>query len=73
MDAEKKRLTQQDAAAIAKAVCAENGWPFLEPVAVQPGLFSWTIVTNAQQIGCNVRVRVHKRSGKITMKAFNPR
>lgn len=57
---------------IAQRICRENNWPFLEPVRLRKGWFTWTILTNADAIGTNVVVTV-KPDGKIIKVNFRAR
>ena len=63
-------LSLRNARQIAIRVCAEYNFPFVEPIAVLPGLFSWTIVTNASNTGINARIRVSKRTGSVVSASF---
>ena len=58
---------------IAKVVCSENDWPWLEPVQIHGGLRNWTIVTNSTRIGMNARIVIRRRTGEVISKVCSPR
>jgi hypothetical protein len=66
----RKRLSNERACEIGKAVCAEEGWPFFPPVVVVNGFRSWTIFTNADGRGCNAAVKIRKKDGAVLKKVF---
>lgn len=58
-----KYLSQDELVAIARCISEQHGWQWLEPVHVQNGLFTWTVITGYGMIGCNIRVKISKRTG----------
>lgn len=66
-------VTKSDCIRIARDACRLAGWPWVEPVIVRRGVFSWTVITNAESIGSNVRIVVRKKDGHITKQSFAPR
>ena len=67
------KLSLDEAKEIAQRVCSEKNWRFKEPVTVLPGIFSWTIVTNAASAGLNARIKVSRRTKGVTAASYNPR
>lgn len=63
-------LTKEDALAIAKRTCLEEGWPWAEPVLVKTGVFTTTIWTNCDMKGGNVGIRLDSRDGRIVSAGF---
>ena len=72
-------LTSEDARRIASELAAREGWPFREPLqvtcrrAMLLGPQRWTVLSNAQGRGSNVRVVIDARTGAIVSQAWNPR
>ncbi len=69
-----------DARRIASELAASKGWPFTEPVHARRqrtapffGAWRWTVVSNADSRGANVRVEIDERRGLVVSSAFNPR
>jgi hypothetical protein len=58
-------LSKHEAIARARQEVESRGLPWAEPVGVTWGLFAYTVNTNADQIGGNVRVVVKRRTGKV--------
>ena len=58
-------VSRAEAIQIARAECALRGWPWLAPIEVHWGLFSLTVITNAESRGCNARIRVRRRDGAV--------
>ena len=72
-------ISSADARLVAAALAEARGWPFDEPVQVRrrtPWIFGkpcWAVLTNADQLGSNVRVEIDAASGVVLSCAFNPR
>jgi hypothetical protein len=66
-------LKKQQLIDIAKLECEKESWPWLEPISIQDNWSDWTIITNSDKIGCNVRIIVSKKSGEVFKKSFMPR
>lgn len=62
-------MTKDDAKEVAKKECDRQGWPWLEPVTVSWGVFSFTVRTNATNRGANVTIKVRKKDGAIVSAA----
>jgi hypothetical protein len=69
----KKRFSREHVVATAKQVADRYRWPWLEPVHIQNRLFTWTVVTGYNQIGCNIRVVISKRTGEAIRWSYVPR
>lgn len=69
----KLALSEQELVNIAKQACEKENWPWLEPVRIQNGFGKWTVVTNYEAIGCNVRIVISKKTGEVVDKFFMPR
>ena len=64
------RVTRDEARAIARAECEDRQWPWQEPVHEAGRLFTYRFMTNAQQLGGNVTIRVRARDGKVLSAGF---
>jgi hypothetical protein len=58
---------REQAVELARAEVERNGLPWLEPVTVNWGPFSYEVLTNTSLRGGNVIVRVNRRSGRATV------
>jgi hypothetical protein len=59
-------LSKEEALEIARAECERRGHAFAEPVFIRRGPFRTVILTNADVIGGNCRIRINSRTGAIT-------
>jgi hypothetical protein len=72
-------MTTLEAVAIAREHAHRQGWPFLEPVAVNRhrawwlGPLRWTVVSNHECRGRNVRVEIDDASSSIVAAGYLPR
>ena len=63
-------LSEGEARALAKEVCKERGWTFVEPISITKGFFSWMIMTNTHGIGANARIKVSRKDKKVTHASY---
>lgn len=70
---DRKNLSRDELIAIARNVSEQHGWPWAEPISIQNRLFTWTVVTNYNKIGRNIRVKISKRTGSPIEWSFIPR
>jgi len=63
-------ISKEDAIKIAKYVCKNEDWHWLEPVSVLNGFRKWTVITNHECIGLNARIVINKKSGEVISKSF---
>jgi hypothetical protein len=68
-----KKLSCGELTTVARRISDQQGWPWIEPVQIQNGLFKWTVVTNCEKIGRNIRVVISKRTGQPTQWSFMSR
>jgi hypothetical protein len=71
-------MTENEAISVAEAEAAKNDWPWHEPIRAsrRRSLFQgakWEVVSNADRIGCNVRVLIDDGDGSVITAAFCPR
>jgi hypothetical protein len=71
-------VTNDEALAIAKDTARQNGWPWQLPIYVKRRrrIFRsavWSVVTNVDKRGCNVRANVDDRDGRVLQANFCPR
>lgn len=69
----RKQITIEEAIAIARRICQEQGWPFLEPVEVESENGNWFVTTNSKARGCNALITVSKSTGETVEIGFAPR
>jgi len=67
-----KKVTKDDAREIARQECERNGWPWIEPVSVNWGLFAYTVWGRGRK-GGNLYVRIRKKDGAILSSNMTPR
>jgi hypothetical protein len=58
---------------IAKARCAESGWPWIDPVLLSRGPLTTMVTTSANTKGGNVRIVVDARTGVIRSAGYADR
>lgn len=58
-------MTREEAKTIAREECARRGWPWMEPISVHWGFFSYRVWTNSNCRGANASIRIRKKDGKI--------
>jgi hypothetical protein len=68
-----KNLSKDELLGIARQICQQYDWPWLEPVHIQNRLFTWTVVTGYDMVGCNARVTISKRTGRPIRWSYIPR
>jgi len=71
-------MTESEAVSVAKAEADKRDWPWHDPVRAtrRRSLFrgrKWEVVSNADKIGCNVRVLIDDGDGSVIKAAFCPR
>lgn len=68
-----KKMGNDELIARARQECDAHQWPWFEPIGIQDGYSEWTVVTNYNGYGCNARIVISKRSGKVIRKSFMSR
>jgi len=63
---------------VARTIAAARGWPWLEPVAIEVESLSrqgrvWTIRTNCQNRGQNIRIAIDDADFTVVSAGFLPR
>jgi hypothetical protein len=66
-------ITKQQAEELAMAECARLNWPWLGPIQVHWGLFSYLVRTNTNNRGGNAYVRISKKDGRVLSSGFADR
>lgn len=73
-------MTADEALDLARSVAVAEGWAWQEPVRVWRqkswlffGSARWEVWTNAESRGCNVRVVIDDKTGRVVVKRFLPR
>jgi hypothetical protein len=66
------KITREKARQIAKDECLKREWPWLEPVHVRWGWFSWHVWGGGRR-GCNLFMRIRKRDGRILQAGMTPK
>ena len=72
------RMSEDNAIAIAKEAALKNGWSWIGRVSVAKrgwlfGRRKWEVTSNADMLGCNVRVLIRDADGAILRAGFLPR
>ncbi len=65
-------IGRERALEIAKEECARRGWPWVEPINLEEGLFAYAIRTNAASRGGNVNIYVRCVDGRVSRAALAP-
>lgn len=68
-----KNLSRDELIAIARRISEQYSWQWLEPIGIQNRLFTWTVVTNYNSMGCNIRVKISKQTGEPIRWSYIPR
>jgi hypothetical protein len=63
-------ISKEHALETARARCAQEGWPWVEPVRVNVDLREYHVMTNAEMRGGNVNIRIDRRSGEVRSAHF---
>ena len=71
-------ISEEEAVNIAKKVAETNGWLWLgDTQLIKRGWFfktrNWTVLSNADMIGCNVWVEIDSITGAVVSSGFSPR
>jgi hypothetical protein len=72
-------MTRSEALDHARELAATRGWTWREPVVARwgrrwlLGRGCWTVLSNAESRGCNVRVVIDDATGDLIEAGFNPR
>jgi hypothetical protein len=73
-------MNAKEAISLAVDVAEAEGWTWLEPAIAKRkrgwiffGPFIWHVLSNAESIGCNVRIEIDDTTGRIISKHFMPR
>jgi len=72
-------MTPTDARRIAEELAEAKGWPFRDPVRIRRkapwflGAPRWTVLSNADSKGGNIRVEIDEATGAILASGYNPR
>ena len=69
----KNVLVEEECTRIAREIADENGWTWLEPLAIVKRTFTWVVHSNSGMRGCNVRMTFRKRDGKVIASGFRRR
>lgn len=67
------KISKEDAIQIAKNLCTEHDWLWLEPIAVVSRLGSWIVRTNDGWRGSGAFIKISKKSGEIISAEYYPR
>lgn len=67
------KISETDALAIAKRLCEQKDWPWLEPIKIKLKQGQWLIHTNYGNRGANCHLVVDANTGSIIKKAYFPR
>ena len=65
-------ISKAEAREIAKEVCKEKGFPWVEPVYVKWGLFSYFVWGGGRK-GGNLTMRIRKKDGAVLSAGMTPR
>ncbi len=60
-----EKIDKDEAKAIARAECERRGLPWGEPVRVYRHYGNWSVWTNADHVGGNIRVIIDGRNGDV--------
>jgi hypothetical protein len=63
-------LGRGEVPAIARGHCADNGWPWEEPIDLAESLFTTSVRTKADHKGGNVLLRMNARTGRVEYASF---
>jgi hypothetical protein len=63
-------LGRTEILAIARRHCADNGWPWEEPIALAESIFTTFVRTKADHKGGNVLLRMNARTGRVEYASF---
>ncbi|HEX8474472.1 MAG TPA: hypothetical protein VF666_10595 [Pyrinomonadaceae bacterium] len=73
-------MTSDEAISLAKQTAQQEGWAWDEPARASKhrrfgvvGAAYWEVVSNANVIGRNVRIRIDDATGEVLQKNFLPR
>jgi hypothetical protein len=73
-------MTRDEAIALAKKTADSEGWFWKEPIFAKRerpfiffGQLMWVVMSNSQNRGGNVFVRINDKTGEILSKGFAPR
>lgn len=67
-------MSESDALSIARRIAAERGWPWKEPVRIRRTRSGyWTVWTNCECRGCNIRIILDDSTGETKLAVFLPR
>lgn len=66
-----KVTNKEEARSIARAECERKCWPWVEPVYVRWGLFTYSIWGGGRK-GGNLHMRIRKRDGAILSSGITP-
>ncbi|WP_144979693.1 hypothetical protein [Gimesia aquarii] len=71
-------MTEQDAIEIASEYAQEQGWTWREPVSCKRHVpwfrtTYYSVYTNSNRRGCNIRISIDEASGTIKSACFLPR
>lgn len=64
------RLSEADVLRIAEHECVRRGWPFAQPVVVQEGLRTFSVLTHADHRGGNVSFVIGAQTGEVVRAGF---
>jgi hypothetical protein len=67
------RISKDDATQIARQLCAENGWQWLEPIGVRSRIGTWIVRTNDGWRGSCAFIKISKTIGEIISAQYYPR
>lgn len=68
---QKKSISKEEALAIAKKVCKEQGWEWREKIIILERDGNYCVMTNKPQKGGNAEILIDKKTGEVVNKIFH--
>lgn len=69
----KWKISEEEALELAHAYCLEKNWPWYGKIDIRSEGSKWSIMTNSENLGGNVNIRISKRTGEILSAGFASR
>lgn len=66
-------ITKKKAEELARAECHRMNWPWIGPIRVHWGLFSFLVRTNTNNRGGNAYFYISKKDGHVIKSGFSTR
>lgn len=69
-------MERREAIKLAKAIAESHSWTWLEPIMAMQfrrffiGPLCWEIISNSKSRGCNVRILIQDKTGKVLKEGF---